>query len=170
MKKTILFVIFISFHLSAEFTISIPDSFRIIINNEIIQFNQSWYDSLKSEAKQNIIHYQLAGYHSYNHTAFAKLRIPQTLSFKQVIKQVIFYYGLLDNETEREKIKIRVFSSYSESSKPWYVTYQVMTKKEFDKYIKDFRVQEFKDVAWRANVEADDTYSWEKGYINELHD
>ena len=71
-------------------------------------------------------------------------------------------------KVSKKKIKIRVFSSYSESSKPWYVTYQVMTKKEFDKYIKDFRVQEFKDVAWRANVEADDTYSWEKGYINEL--
>ena len=67
------------------------------------------------------------------------------------------------------EIKIRVFSSYSSSEKPWYVTKEKMTKKEFNKYVKDWKVKEFEDNdMWRTGT--DKAYSWDDGYINTLHD
>lgn len=69
----------------------------------------------------------------------------------------------------KKNIKVKVYNAYSDSSRVSYITKTIMTKKQFDKYIKDFRVQEFKDNdSWRTND--DPTYSWEKGYINELSD
>ena len=115
MKKLILFIISIYLPISAQFRISIPDSFGIIINDKKIEFSKPWYDSLKFEAKHNKMHYQLASYHSFKYTALAKLRIPQTLSFKQVLRQVIFYYGLLDNERQREKEKVLIYPFFSDT-------------------------------------------------------
>jgi hypothetical protein len=69
----------------------------------------------------------------------------------------------------KKSITIYVYSSYSESESPWYMTKKTMSKKEFLKAIKNWKVQEFKtNDSWRTNKSP--TYSWQKGYINTLHD
>jgi len=66
-------------------------------------------------------------------------------------------------------IRVRIFSSYSRAKKPWYVARECMTKKQFNKEIKNWKVKEFKENdSWR--IKETKTYSWEKGYINKLHD
>ena len=109
MKYFVLYILLISFPLSAQINIILPDSFQVIVNDEVAQLSQAWYDSLKSEAFQNKIQYQIGGYHSKNRSAVAKLRIPQTFSFNQVIRQVIYYYSLLNSFNDREKEKVLVY-------------------------------------------------------------
>ena len=101
----ILFLIFsiVSLPISAQVNIILPDSFQVIINDDLVQFNQTWHDSLKNEAEQNKIHYEIAFRRSNKNSAETKLRIPQTFSFKQAIRQVIIYYSLLNRDFEREK-------------------------------------------------------------------
>ena len=71
--------------------------------------------------------------------------------------------------TLKKQIKIRVFSAYSNARKAWYVTKEIMTEKEFNKYVKDQKVQEFKyQDSWK--ISKDETYSWKKGYICKLSD
>jgi len=110
-----LFLFFIPFSLIAQIEIILPDTFKVTINDKQISLEQSWYDSLQSEAKYAKIYYQLAGYHSFNRSAVAKLKIPQTLGIKQVLRQVIFYYGLLDNERQREKEKVLIYPFFSDT-------------------------------------------------------
>lgn len=70
---------------------------------------------------------------------------------------------------QTKTINIRVYSSYSQSTRPWYVTKEKMSKKQFLKEIKNWKVQEFKTQdMWRTTK--DKPYSWSKGYINTLHD
>jgi len=118
MKNLVLFIILIYFPLSAQINIILPDSFQVIVNDEVAQLSQTWYDSLKSEVSQNKIHYQIGGYHSKNRTAVAKLRIPQTLSFKQVIRQVIYYYSMLDDDIDREKEKVLIYPFFTDIDEP----------------------------------------------------
>jgi hypothetical protein len=71
-------------------------------------------------------------------------------------------------KTPRKTVRIRVYSTYSESTRPWYVTKKRMTKKEYDRYVKDWRVKEFaRDLSWRAKG---GTHSWREGVINTLSD
>ena len=76
MRRFVLLLIFLFSPLYAQFNISIPDSISIEVNDKPFDFSKSWFDSLKSEAKQNIFYYQLAGYESYKRKIFARLRIP----------------------------------------------------------------------------------------------
>ena len=56
-----------------------------------------WYDSLKSEASQSKIYYQISGYETSKHASTAKIKIPQTLTFKQVMRLLFFYYSFLSD-------------------------------------------------------------------------
>ena len=103
-----LFLFFIPFSLIAQIEIILPDTFNVIINDKQIQLEQGWYDSLQYEAEHAKIYYQLAGHHSFNRSAVAKLKIPQTLTFRQVIRQVIFYYSLLNSDIERKNQEVLI--------------------------------------------------------------
>lgn len=116
-----LFFFFISFSLFAQIEIFLPDTFQVSVNDSQIQLEQSWYDSLQSEAKYAKIYYQLAGHHSFNRSAVAKLRIPQTLTFKQVIRQVLFYYSLLNSEKDRKNEKVLVYPFFIDVDKPEFI-------------------------------------------------
>jgi hypothetical protein len=71
--------------------------------------------------------------------------------------------------TTSKIIRVRVYSSYSESEKPIFVHKIKMTKMEFDKAVKDWKVTEFEENdLWRTKT--DKGFSWSSGYINELSD
>jgi len=66
-------------------------------------------------------------------------------------------------------IRVRVYSAYSKSRTPWYVTKELMSKSQFDDAVKDWKVVEFEDRdSWRTDTE--ESFSWVKGFINKLHD
>ena len=106
----------------AQIDITLQDSFKVFINKSEITLNQSWYDSLKSEANLNKLHYQIAGYKTSSQSSTAKLRIPQILTFNQVIRQVIFYYSLLNTDSEREKEKVMVYPLFIDVEEPEFVS------------------------------------------------
>ena len=82
-------LIIIPFILIAQIEIILPDTFKVTINEKQTALEKNWVDSLQYEAEQVKIYYQLAGHHSSNRSSVAKLKIPQTLTFKQVIRQVL---------------------------------------------------------------------------------
>jgi len=104
-----LFLFIIPFSLIAQIEIILPDTFKVLINEKQIQLEQDWYDSLQYEAEHAKIYYQLAGHHSFNRSAVAKLKIPQTLTVRQVVRQVLFYYSLLNSEKKRKNEKVLIY-------------------------------------------------------------
>jgi hypothetical protein len=70
---------------------------------------------------------------------------------------------------ETKTIKIYVFSAYSRAKRPIYIKKEEMTLKEFNNYIKDFRVKEFEENDI-YRTKKDFVYSWKDGYINQLSD
>ena len=75
---------------------------------------------------------------------------------------------------EKKMITIRFYSTYSESTRPWYVRKELMTYRKFLNYTRNWRVQEFKNQdSWRISFKRTNenlTYSWKDGYICQFHD
>ena len=144
----ILFLIFliISLPISAQVNIILPDSFQVVINDNLVQLNQTWYDSLKNEVEQNKIHYEIAFRRSNKNSAETKLRIPQTFSFKQAIRQVIIYYSLLNRDFEREKEKVLIYPYFMDVDETEFV---ICNYSENTYY---FHKKKWKTIPWHCMV------------------
>jgi hypothetical protein len=114
MKAYLIILILLTNYLFAQIELTLPTNFKVKVNDSLIELNQSWIDSLKSEAKQTRLHYQIAGYQTSIFATTVKLRIPQTLTFNQAIRQVILYYSLLQNDVEREKEKVLIYPYFAD--------------------------------------------------------
>ncbi len=121
MKNYVVIFFCLTYSIFAQFDITIQDSFEVVVNDSSADLNQLWYDSLKSEANQSKIYYQISGYETSKHASTAKIKIPQTLTLKQIMRQVIFYYSMLSDEKEREKEKLLLYPFFTDISEPEYL-------------------------------------------------
>lgn len=121
MKLIITLLFSISFSLCAQINIKLQSHFEVNVNDSIIEFSNLWFDSLITEANNSKIYYQISGYESSNRISTAKLKIPQTLKLNEIIRQVIFYYSLLESEQEKEKEQVLLFPFFVDITKPEYI-------------------------------------------------
>lgn len=122
MKTAIFIILFASLPSLAQINLILPESLRVVVNDELFPVNKTWYDSLRSEAEHNNMHYHLAAYHRLNNrTVISKLKIPQTFFFSKVIRQVIFYYSFLGSNHERQKETVLVYPYFEDIDEPEYI-------------------------------------------------
>ena len=136
MKNFLIFFFFVTSLVFAEIQSSLKNEIKVVVNDSIMEFSRSWYDSLVIESNQNNLCYQISGYQTSNVSTTAKLKIPQTLKLSQIIRQVIIYYDMLQNENERRKEKLLLYPFFSDISKPEFIkcyysdnTYYIVVKK-----------------------------------------
>jgi hypothetical protein len=121
MNNILIFFSFLTSLVFAEIQSSIQNEIKVVVNDSILEFSQAWYDSLIIESSQNNLCYQISGYQTSKVSTTAKLKVPQTLKLSQIIRQVIIYYNMLQNENERRKEKLLLYPFFSDLSKPEFI-------------------------------------------------
>ena len=89
--------------------VSLPSEINILIDNYVFDPSEAWTDSLISEARTGYLRYEIISTYRVSHQIQTKIRVPQFFTFKQVIRQIVFYYGLLDSEDARKCEKLLIY-------------------------------------------------------------
>jgi hypothetical protein len=121
MKKIFFILLCPTISLLAQFEIKLQNSFQIFVNDSAIQLNQSWFDSLKLEANHGKVYFQLSESNTNKRVSKIKVKMPQTLKFTQVIRQVILYYNMLNNEGEKEREILLLYPFFTDIEKPEFI-------------------------------------------------
>lgn len=122
---------------------------------------EEWIDGemfgVLTGSKENLIKFYMGGYKDSSRRDAESMITP----VKKIRVRVC--------DVHSKSIRIRVYNAYGKSSRPWYVSRELMDKKTFNRRVRHWKVQEFKKSdSWRCSTA--ETYSWEKGFINTLHD
>ncbi len=101
----------------AQLEIQLPVELHILVNDTVFEPPESWTDSLLSEAQNGYIKYEIvSSWRTFNEIQ-TKIRVPQFFDFRQVIRQIILYYGLLNDEGARRRERLLIYPFFSELSK-----------------------------------------------------
>jgi hypothetical protein len=99
----ILFIIFMSAQiLPAQPVVELPKEINIKINGIELTLTSGWIDSLVDAAYDGKIYYKIIGAKKSQYYVTTVVQIPQILDLNDVLRQIILYYSLLQNETSRE--------------------------------------------------------------------
>ena len=101
----------------SQLEVKLPKSISIVINDSLVQFEESWMDKLISLSLDPELYYKIVTFHSETNRVTTKLKIPQILTQKEMIIQVILYYSLLTDEEDREKEYVLVYPYFSKTNK-----------------------------------------------------
>jgi hypothetical protein len=110
------------FPASAQIEIDLPASIDINVNDINLPLTENWIDSLITESRSGKLHYSIASAYADNDTVTTRLHIPQILSLRQVYYQVIFYYSLLSNESDRLKEQVFIYPYFFDIKKQPFIT------------------------------------------------
>jgi len=115
MKKLILLLLCIPFYLQAQLQIDLPSEITIFINDSLFTPSLEWNDTLVIEASSGKIRYRISSPHHDTNTDIieTKIKIPQILSLREVVRQVILYYALLNSEEDRHKERIFIYPYFT---------------------------------------------------------
>jgi len=89
--------------------VSLPREINILIDDYVFDPSEAWTDSLISEAQAGYLRYEIISTYRGSNQIQTKIRVPQFFTFKQVIRQIVFYYGLLDSEDARKCEKLLIY-------------------------------------------------------------
>ena len=89
--------------------VSLPGEINILIDNYVFDPSESWTDSLISEARTGYLRYEIVSTCRGLNQIQTKIRVPQFFTFKQVIRQIVLYYGLLNDEDARKCEKLLIY-------------------------------------------------------------
>jgi len=67
---------------------------------------------------QNSFYYHIAGAHRNENRVYTILRIPQTLTFKEVLIQVLLYYNFLPDDESRRNEQLNIYPLFDEIEDP----------------------------------------------------
>ena len=106
-----------------------PDNipqFSIYINDKPFTAAKSWIDSVTNDPESAVIRYKITGAHSDGLSVTTRIRLPQVLSINEVVKQIILYYLMLDDNEARQNEVILIFPYFTEAKDPpsMHVNYQ----------------------------------------------
>lgn len=104
-----------------QLSINLPDNFKVLIDDTPQKFSRNWFDSLQVCAEENIFLYAIDGSVSGNRKKITSLHLPQTLTTRQIIIQVILYYSLIDNDEERQREKIYIYPYFVSTDDQPYI-------------------------------------------------
>jgi len=117
MNKFSFFILFIFLAFTpilSQPEIILPAEVNIIINDSVFDPSESWTDSLISEAQSGYLRYEIASTFRHSLKIQTKVRIPQFFTFSQVIRQIVFYYGLLSDENARKAEELWIYPFFSD--------------------------------------------------------
>jgi len=97
--------------------IILPAEVNIIINDSVFDPSESSTDSLISEAQSGYLRYEIASTYRQSLKIQTKVRIPQIFTISQVIRQIVFYYGLLSDENARKTEELWIYPFFSDLDK-----------------------------------------------------
>lgn len=113
MKGIALMLIFLPVYVAGQLQVNLPREINIYINDSLFTPSVEWNDSLINEAQLSKIRYKIAGFRRDNKLVFTKIKLPQIFKLPQVVRQVVLYYSLLNDEEDREKEEILVYPYFS---------------------------------------------------------
>jgi hypothetical protein len=113
MKGIVYILIFLPVYLSGQLQVDLPSQINIYINDSLFTPPVAWNDALIDEAQSGKIRYKIAGFRRDNKWVFTKIKLPQIFKLPQVIRQIILYYSLLNEEEDRELDEILVYPYFS---------------------------------------------------------
>ena len=92
--------------------IELPRQIVIYVNDTLFTPSDAWYDSLNLDAKNSKICYTIIGTSSTKSMVLTKIQIPQIVSLKQVLRQIVLYYSLISREKDRTKEKVNIYAYF----------------------------------------------------------
>ncbi len=109
MRRLVLILLLIGTPANGPAQLELPAEITIFVNNEELDADTAFMDSLISEAQNFTIFYNIVAAHDYYRQTTVKIRLAQTLLKSEVIRQCILCFSLLDDEKEREQTELFVY-------------------------------------------------------------
>ena len=131
MKYYLIVLWFSVIPLFAQSKIVIPEDLEVEVINYDFEKSSRWFDSLRFEAKNNIVVFELGACHIIENFILTRLRVPQTLNVEQVIRQVILYYSAHDPDTRRIE-RVLVYPFFTPISGPPFMSCELKNEDIFN--------------------------------------
>jgi hypothetical protein len=122
MKSIILIILGIPFFLLAQIKIDLPSELMIHVNDTTMEISVGWIDSLVAEAEEGKIRYKIVQAYGDGREVITSLKIPQILSLKEIARQIVFYYSLMNSDYEREKETVAIYPYFKSIQQRAYIT------------------------------------------------
>lgn len=87
--------------LQAQLDLYIPDKIAITVNDSSLMNDRTWLDSLASLIPHHKLLHSIIGFNTDGNRVTTKIRLPQTLSKKQLVENIVVYYCLFDSDKKR---------------------------------------------------------------------
>lgn len=97
--------------------LKLPYPLRITVNDTVFTADSAFYETLLSLQMNNRYLYHIAGVHTDDAITFTTLRLPQTLTKKDIIKQIILYYNFISDDKMRAREYLRIFPFFESLGK-----------------------------------------------------
>jgi hypothetical protein len=118
MIKWILLFLFLLCPIDAQTILNFEHPIKISINDSTFNPKTGFIDSLKMYYSQNSFYYHIAGAHRDENNVYTILRIPQTLTFRELLIQIILYYNFLPDNQSRKSERVNIYPFFSEIENP----------------------------------------------------
>ena len=128
MKKWILIYIFLLSPIYAQTILNFNHPIEISVNDSSYTLDFGFLDSLTMLHNQNSFYYHIAGAHRDENRIYTILRIPQTLTFKEVLIQILLYYNFLPDDLSRRSEQVNIYPFFDEIEDPAPVICQYKDK------------------------------------------
>ena len=87
----------------AQPEISLPAELVLSVDDTAFEPSEGWIDSLIACSKTLNIKYRIVSTVQYETYVTTKIRIPQVLSFSEVLQQIVLYYAVIGDDTARSR-------------------------------------------------------------------
>ena len=95
-------LLFIPEFIPAQIEVKLPSRINVTINNSEFEPSETWNDSLIEEAARGHIRYEIVSTYRNLSNVTTRIRIPQFYTLPEVMRQIIIYYCLLNDESDRQ--------------------------------------------------------------------
>ena len=99
--------------LSGQVEINLPSHLNITLNDSEFLPTETWNDSLIDEAQNGHIRYEIVTTYRNLSAVTTRIRIPQFYSLPEVMRQIVIYYYLLNNESERRNETLYIYPFFT---------------------------------------------------------
>ena len=129
----ILFIVLMSAQiLPAQPVVNLPKEVNIKINGTELTLTSGWIDTLVDVAYDGEIYYKIIGAKKSQFYVTTVLQIPQILNLNDVLRQIVIYYALLQNEKSRETEVLTIYPYFTSLKEEPALKVQYTTAGKYD--------------------------------------
>lgn len=111
-------IIILSVYSQTDYTFF--QNLQLAVNDSVYSPDSTFNDDIIQKVNNNKINYTISSVLFNEGITETKIKIPQTFTRDDVIKQCVLYYYLLDNENDRKKEYLEVYPFFVDlKSRPW---------------------------------------------------